>query len=93
MRAILLFSLIVGMDVLCAMGQATNDLPAHHREVQWIDVDVQITACRDPKDDKFLSLAVSGQAIHIVTGDADLLALHAFQGVRIVTPGAFLAAE
>jgi uncharacterized protein len=44
------------------------------REAQWIDVDVQITACRDPKDDKFLSLAVSGQATHIVTGDADLLA-------------------
>ena len=43
------------------------------REAQWIDVDVQITACRDPKDDKFLSLAVSGQATHIVTGDADRL--------------------
>ena len=63
------------------------------REAQWIDVDVQITACRDPKDDKFLSLAVSGQATHIVTGDADLLALHPFQEVRIVTPGTFLEAE
>jgi len=63
------------------------------REAQWIGVDVQITACRDPKDDKFLSLAVSGQATHIVTGDADLLALHPFQGVRIVTPGTFLEAE
>jgi uncharacterized protein len=29
------------------------------REAQWIDVDVEIIACRDPKDDKFLSLAVS----------------------------------
>ncbi len=63
------------------------------REAQWIDVDVQITACRDPKDDKFLSLAVSGQATHIVTGDADLLALHPFQGIRIVTPATFLEAE
>jgi putative PIN family toxin of toxin-antitoxin system len=63
------------------------------REAQWIDVDVQITACRDPKDDKFLSLAISGQATHIVTGDADLLALHPFQAVRIVTPGTFLEAE
>jgi uncharacterized protein len=63
------------------------------REAQWIDVDVQITACRDPKDDKFLSLAVCGQATHIVTGDADLLALHPFQGVQIVTPGRFLEAE
>ena len=63
------------------------------REAQWIDVDVQITACRDTKDDKFLSLAVSGQATHIVTGDADLLALHPFQGVRILTPDAFLKVE
>jgi putative PIN family toxin of toxin-antitoxin system len=51
------------------------------REAQWIDVDMQITACRDPKDDKFLSL-----------GDADLLVLHPFQGIRIVTPGTFLEA-
>ena len=62
------------------------------REAQWIDVDVQITACRDPKDDKFLSLAVSGEATHIVTGDADLLVLHPFQGIRIVTPSTFLEA-
>jgi hypothetical protein len=48
------------------------------------------TACRDPKDDKFLSLAVSGLATHIVTGDADLLALHPFQGIQILTPGALL---
>lgn len=62
------------------------------REAQWIDVDMQITACRDPKDDKFLSLAVSGEATHIVTGDADLLVLHPFQGIRIVTPSTFLEA-
>jgi uncharacterized protein len=63
------------------------------REAQRIDVDVQITACRDPKDDKFLSLAVCGPATHIVTGDADLLALHPFQGVPIVAPSTFLEAE
>jgi len=44
-------------------------LAALTREAQWVDVDVQITACRDPKDDKFLELAVSGQGTHIVTGD------------------------
>jgi hypothetical protein len=65
-------------------------LAALMREADWVDVTVQITACRDPKDDKFLSLAVSGQATHIVTGDMDLLALHPFQGVQIVSPSAFL---
>jgi putative PIN family toxin of toxin-antitoxin system len=50
-----------------------------------------IQACRDPKDDKFLELAVAGAASFIVTGDADLLALHPFRGVHIVTPAGFLA--
>ena len=51
---------------------------------------VKIVACRDPKDDKFLDLAVSGQATHLVTGDPDLLALHPFRGIDIVTARAFL---
>lgn len=60
------------------------------REAEWVDVDVRITACRDPKDDKFLELAVSGQATHVVSGDSDLLALNPFQGITIVTPQALL---
>lgn len=59
------------------------------RESEWIDIDVQITACRDPKDDKFLSLAVSGHATHIITGDSDLLVLHPFQGIQILQPQLF----
>ena len=50
----------------------------------------QLTACRDPKDDKFLNLAVAGRATHIISGDRDLLVLNAFQGVAIVTPQQFL---
>jgi putative PIN family toxin of toxin-antitoxin system len=57
---------------------------------QSVDFDLEINACRDPKDDKFLSLAVSGGATHLVTGDKDLLALDLFEGVRILTPHAFL---
>ena len=65
-------------------------LAALTREAQWVDVDVRITACRDPKDDKFLELAVSGRATHIVTGDTDLLALNPFQGIQILPPHSFL---
>jgi len=60
------------------------------REAEWVEVDVRITACRDPKDDKFLELAVSGRATHIVTGDSDLLALNPFQGIEILPPHRFL---
>lgn len=57
---------------------------------EWIDVNVQIKICRDPKDDKFLEIAVSGQATQIITGDADLLVLDPFQSIRILSPQAFL---
>src|ERR1700726_4621993 len=41
----------------------------------------RITACRDPKDDKFLEAAVNGRADLIVSGHADLLALNPFRGI------------
>jgi uncharacterized protein len=65
-------------------------LAALARQAQWIAADVRITACRDPKDDKFLELAVSGRATHLVTGDSDLLALNPFQGIQILPPHVFL---
>jgi uncharacterized protein len=52
-----------------------------------------IAACRDPKDDKFLELAINGKAEIIVSGDSDLLALNPFRGIPIVTPATFLQRE
>ncbi len=60
------------------------------REAQWVEGNVKITACRDSKDDKFLELAVSGHATHIVTGDSDLLVLNPFRDISIITPREFL---
>jgi uncharacterized protein len=57
---------------------------------EWVEVTASITACRDPSDNKFLELALSGEATHIVTGDKDLLSLNPFRGVAIVTPGELL---
>ena len=62
------------------------------RETRLVEIREKIRACRDPKDDKFLKLAVSGGADHIVSGDDDLLALDPFKGVQILTPSAFLDA-
>ena len=44
----------------------------------------------DPDDDKYLAAALEGRATLVVTGDPDLLALEEHQGVRIVSPRAFL---
>ncbi len=60
------------------------------RTADLVDVDVTITDCRDPRDNKFLELAVSGRATHLVTGDQDLLILHPYQGITILTPRLFL---
>jgi putative PIN family toxin of toxin-antitoxin system len=54
------------------------------------DVSETIAECRDSKDNKFLELAVCGQATHIVSGDADLLVMNPFRGIPILTPRQFL---
>jgi putative PIN family toxin of toxin-antitoxin system len=49
-----------------------------------------VAACRDPKDDKFLALALAGHAKIILSGDNDLLVLHPFRGVQILNPRQYL---
>jgi putative PIN family toxin of toxin-antitoxin system len=44
----------------------------------------------DPDDDRFLECAVAAQADAIVSGDRHLLSLHAFRGIPILSPAAFL---
>lgn len=51
---------------------------------------VQITECRDPKDNMFLELAVSCAASSILSSDPDLLLLHPFRGIPILSPADFL---
>ena len=57
---------------------------------ELVKITERIAACRDPKDDKFLELAVSGHADVLITGDSDLLALNPFRGVPIITPADFV---
>jgi predicted nucleic acid-binding protein len=49
-----------------------------------------VTDCRDPKDNKFLALAIDGQADAIIRGDDDLHVLHPFRGIPILTPREFV---
>jgi|SRR5580700_9269456 putative PIN family toxin of toxin-antitoxin system len=49
-----------------------------------------VRECRDPKDDKFLEVALNGRAEVIITGDADLLAMHPWRGIAVVTPVGYL---
>jgi putative PIN family toxin of toxin-antitoxin system len=44
----------------------------------------------DPDDNKYLAAALEGRAEFVVSGDAHLLDLHEYEGIRILTPRAFL---
>ena len=52
-----------------------------------------ISDCRDPKDNRFLALALDSESHRIISGDADLLALNPWRRIEIVSPGAFLASH
>lgn len=55
-----------------------------------IQVLEKVVVCRDPKDDKYLSLAKTAQADCIVSGDQDLLILHPFENIPIFNAADFL---
>ena len=65
-------------------------LAALVRETEWVVITSAIKVCRDPKDNMFLELAVSGHANTIISGDLDLLALSPFRGIAVVTPDVYL---
>jgi len=58
----------------------------------WVEPNEGIRLCRDPKDDKFLELAIGGNADFVISGDGDLLSLHSFRGISIMTAAEFLTA-
>lgn len=53
----------------------------------------RVNDCRDPKDDKYLELALACGATFLITGDADLLSLDPWRGVRIVRAAEYVAAN
>jgi putative PIN family toxin of toxin-antitoxin system len=57
---------------------------------QHIQVSVSINLCRDPKDNKFLELAIEAGAACTITGDKDLLVLHPFENIPILSAADFL---
>lgn len=56
-------------------------------DVQWVFTNPR---SRDPKDDKFLALALACEADAMVSSDADLLVLDPWADVRVLRPAEFL---
>lgn len=55
-----------------------------------IRVSSDIHVSRDPDDDKFISCAVDGKCIYIVSGDNDLLSIGNYEDIEILTVADFL---
>jgi len=55
-----------------------------------IQVTSDIRASRDPDDDKFISCAVDGKCLYIVSGDSDLLSIGNFGDIEVLTVVDFL---
>ncbi len=56
-----------------------------HKHHEPIVPTISLMVCRDSKDDKFLEVAVDGMADVLVTEDNDLLELHPFRDIPIIT--------
>jgi putative PIN family toxin of toxin-antitoxin system len=78
--------------------RAREMIEAIRADAERVDVAGDLQVCRDPKDDIVIETALRGEADLLVTLDKDLLedpnvlAALAAAGVRVLTPGQFLAA-
>ena len=59
----------------------------------WFRPTLEVSDCRDAKDNKYLALALAAEAANLVSSDADLLVLNPWRGIRILNPRAYLGRE
>jgi len=55
-----------------------------------IAVTEAVVDCADPKDNKFLALAVAAEAELILASDSHLTSMHPWRDIPILPPAAFL---
>lgn len=61
----------------------------------WVKISSELTEhhwSQDPDDDAFIRTALAAQVRWLVSGDEDLLTVHAIEGLRILTPAKALLA-
>ena len=80
-------------DRFLPMKERLDALAMIARLASWMNPWCQYQACRDPTDDKYLSLAVCAAASMIITRDNDLLDMGSFNGIGIVSPQSFVEAS
>lgn len=60
------------------------------RVAEFVPIIQIVRECSDPKDDKFLEVALNGRADVIVTGDGDLLNMNPWREITVLSPNEYL---
>lgn len=100
-NAVLLFSQATMSELADVLAQAKFDRYANlEQRIQFIRLITHtaefmpiiqlVRECRDPQDDKFLEVALNGRADVIITGDADLVEMHPWREIAILSPAKWL---
>ena len=77
-------------DRYVVMKQRLQFIRLIAQTAEFVPIIHPVHECRDPKDDKFLEVALNGRADLIITGDVDLLALHPWREISILSPAEYL---
>ena len=99
-NGVILYSTATLTEVLSVLGRSKFSKYIDHDDIDglsiriktvWLFVEIlnQVQLCRDPKDDKFIDLALNGEASHVITGDNDLLVLNPIENTSVINPRTF----
>ena len=99
-NGVILYSTTTLTEVLSVLGRSKFSKYIDHDDIDglsiriktvWLFVEIlnQVQLCRDPKDDKFIDLALNGEASHLISGDKDLLVLNPIKNTSVISPRTF----
>lgn len=77
-------------DQYASREERTRFLAELGAVAEFVPIIQVVCECRDPKDDKFLQVALNGRADCIITGDADLLGMNPWRGIAVVAAADYL---
>jgi putative PIN family toxin of toxin-antitoxin system len=78
-------------DRYVSLVKRINFLQVLNDTAEIVTIIESIAVCHDRKDNKFLEVGVNGKSDYLITGDQDLLVLHPFRNIPIITPIEFIS--
>ena len=98
------FQILLSQDILDEYHRVAHELSSKFSSVdispiiemvtvhgQFVDTkDLDIVACEDPDDDKFIECAIAGKCRIIISGDKHLLKLSGYQDITVLNPRNFV---